>query len=99
MNVRVPCDDCGDVSIRMPDLHVRFCLDDCATSYWFICPECSKRVVSDVHETKRVVLLTHPGITPECWSLPLELTEVHEGPPISEVDIERFLEETKWTAA
>lgn len=87
MYVRVPCPDCGIVSFLIRDLHVRFCLDDCSTSYWFVCPECGMRVVSEVHETKRVELLTRPDIFPECWSLPLEMSEVHEGPPLSTDDL------------
>lgn len=87
MNVRVPCDRCGDVTIPIRDLNVRFCVDNSDTSYWFRCPDCLSLVASEVHPTKRVELLTHPSIRAEPWFMPEELREPHCGPPITERDV------------
>src|SRR5690242_7071292 len=93
MLVRVPCDTCKiNVTISLSDLHVRFCLDNCDCSYWFLCPVCDKRVVSQVHPSKRAQLLAHPSIHPGCWFLPEELREPKSGPPISEADLAAFRE-------
>lgn len=87
MNVRVVCDDCGEVSIPIKELHVRFCLDTSETTLWFMCPACNRRAFSVVHPSKRAMLLSHPAIQPECWMLPEEIFENHSGPPIGWDDI------------
>jgi hypothetical protein len=87
VNVSVSCDSCGVVSIPIKELHVRYCLDNAETSFWFVCPECKQRAFRLVPPTKRAALLSHPRICPEAWFLPEECFEKHEGPPICWDDI------------
>jgi hypothetical protein len=72
--IRASCADCGDVELRVDDVHVRLCADDNAGSYVFRCPRCDMAVVKDA-EQRVVDLLLASGVSMTTWTLPAELLE------------------------
>jgi len=78
--IRASCADCGDVELRVDDVHVRVCADDNAGSYVFRCPRCDMAVVKNA-EPRVVDLLLASGVTMTTWTLPAELDERHRDLP------------------
>lgn len=89
--IRASCPDCGDVELTTHDVTVRVCAADDAGSYAFRCPSCTMAVTKTA-ERRIVDLLITSGVTAEVWHLPAELSEVHDGPPLSHDDLLAFHE-------
>ncbi len=79
--IRASCVDCGDVELRVDDVHVRVCIDDNAGSYVFRCPSCDMAVVKEA-EPRVVDLLLASGVEMTAWSLPAELHERRDDAPV-----------------
>lgn len=74
--IRASCADCGDVELRVADVHVRVCLDDNSGTYVFRCPRCDMAMVKNA-EPRVIDLLLASGVTMTTWSMPAELDEPH----------------------
>ncbi len=97
--IRASCADCGDVELRVDDVHVRVCADDNAGSYVFRCPRCDMAVVKDA-EPRVVDLLLASGVEMTTWTLPAELIERRQaGPAFTHDDLLDFhgaLDDEAW---
>jgi hypothetical protein len=89
MAIQVVCHDCGPVELAAADVQVRVCVEDNTGSYNFECPSC-RRIVVRSAEPRIVDMLASDGVKVTIWQLPHEVFEVHEGPNITEGDIEAF---------
>lgn len=87
--IRASCSDCGDVELTTHDVHVRICDDTNEGTYSFRCPHCRMTVVKPA-ETRTIDLLVASGVSFTTWRLPAELSERHEGEPISHDDLLDF---------
>lgn len=87
--VQGTCSSCDDVEIAITQLSVRVCLDDDRCSYAFPCPGCSRTITNPL-EPEVVDVLLAAGAVLQVWSLPAELAERHDGPPISHDDVLDF---------
>ena len=87
--IRASCGTCGDVEVTSRDPTVRVCRDDNAGTYSFACPTCASIVVKTA-EPRIVELLVTSGVRLVTWSLPDELSEVHDGEPIDHDDLLDF---------
>lgn len=97
--IRASCAECGDVELRVDDVHVRVCADDNAGTYVFQCPRCDVTVVKDA-ETRVVDLLLASGVSMTMWALPAELCEPRRGGPAFThddlLDFHDALEDDSW---
>jgi len=87
--IRASCTTCGDVELTSRDVAVRVCAADNQGSYAFRCPSC-RLAVSKTADAKIVDLLVSSGVRLSVWHLPAELSELHEGAPISYDDLLEF---------
>ena len=87
--IRASCSDCGDVELTTSDVTVRVCTHDNSGTYSFRCPDCEMTVVKPA-EPRTVDLLVASGVKLQAWDLPAEMSEVHEGDPISHEDLLEF---------
>lgn len=96
--IRANCPSCGDVQLKASDLVVRVCSDDERGSYAFKCPDCEMPVAKDA--SRRIVdLLVGSGVRMQVWRLPLELSEPHNGPDLTQddrIDFHFELETDDW---
>ncbi len=96
--IRASCGDCGDVELRVDDVHVRVCEDDNAGTYVFRCPRCTMAVVKEA-EPRVVDLLVASGVELTHWSLPAELRERRNGPAFTHddlLDFHHLLDNEEW---
>jgi hypothetical protein len=84
--VKINCPDCGIVRVRTGDVTVRHCWDDQSWSYRTRCPECEVVFVRSTSETLADVVLDR-GAELETWTLPAELQERPDGPPLQLADL------------
>ena len=100
--IRASCAECGDVELRVDDVHVRLCADDNAGSYVFRCPRCDMAVVKDA-EPRVVDLLLASGVGMTTWTLPAELLEHHADRPAFThddlMDFHALLQGDEWMEA
>lgn len=99
--IRASCADCGDVELRVEDVHVRVCVDDESGTYVFRCPTCAMAVVKDA-EPRVVDLLLASGVGLTRWARPAELTERHSGAAFTHDDLLDFhalLDSDSWFEA
>ncbi len=89
--IRASCEECGDVELRVHDVHVRVCVDDNAGTYVFRCPRCTMSVVKEA-EPRVVDLLLASGVEVTHWAMPAELRERHNGPAFTHDDLLDFHE-------
>lgn len=89
--IRASCEECGDVELRVGDVHVRICIDDNAGTYVFRCPRCTMSVTKDA-EPRVVDLLMASGVEVTHWALPAELRERRHGPAFTHDDLLDFHE-------
>lgn len=89
--IRATCNDCGDVELRSPDLHVRVCAETHAATYHFRCPTCHMVEVRTA-EPDVVDVLVSAGVHLTEWHLPAELVERPSGEPITHDDLLDFHE-------
>jgi hypothetical protein len=96
--IRATCPDCGDVDLSVPDLKVLVCLTTCEGAYTFQCPGCLL-AVSKPAEGEVVDLLLAAGVELSAWDLPAELSEPHDGPPLTTddlIDLHFALQDDNW---
>ncbi|HWH35653.1 MAG TPA: hypothetical protein VNT56_10100 [Acidimicrobiales bacterium] len=96
--VRATCPDCGDIEVGSAEVRARVCVDDNQGSYAFRCPVCA-RATAKPAEARIIQLLVGAGTPLTMWRRPAELSEAHEGPPLSYGNLEEFhqlLETTDW---
>jgi hypothetical protein len=96
--VRATCPACGDVELPLSALTLQVCVDDCSSVYAFACPACRARVSKGADDVVVDVLLAS-GVELAVWSYPAELSETHEGPPLTLDDVLDFhllLEASDW---
>ncbi len=89
--IRASCPECGDIELTTKDMKVRVCAADNSGAYVFRCPECQLAVTKSA-EQRIVDLLVSSGVVLEIWRLPAELSEVHEGNPLTHDDLLEFHE-------
>ena len=87
--IRASCPDCGDVELTIGQVRVSVCSTNNQGSYSFRCPSCQV-VVDKVAQSRVIDILVASGVALAVWSMPLELTETHAGPPISHDDLLAF---------
>jgi hypothetical protein len=84
--VKASCPICGDVEFGAGGLRLIVCSS--RSRYEFTCPTCREHV-SKPANADVIRLLILGGVEPE--NVPAEALEVHEGPPIGQRDVDRFL--------
>jgi hypothetical protein len=89
--IRASCEECGDVELRVGDVHVRVRIEDESGTYVFRCPRCDMAVVKDA-EARVVELLVASGVELTYWAMPAELTERRSGPAFTHDDLLDFHE-------
>jgi hypothetical protein len=80
--VLVTCRACGTVRLGVDQIGVRTCLSDATVAFHFRCPDCRLAETGAV-ATEAVALLRAAGVCFVEWVHPLELSEPHNGDPIS----------------
>lgn len=68
---------------------MRVCAENSQGSYSFRCPDC-RMAIAKTAETHVVDVLVSSGVAMQVWHLPDELSEAHDGPPITHDDILDF---------
>ena len=97
--VKATCPQCGDVELEPADLVLRICSIADACTYHFSCPRCEKIVVKPAADGRVVTLLQSVGVPTVSWELPAELSETHEGPPLTIddlIDLRLLLDRPDW---
>jgi predicted RNA-binding Zn-ribbon protein involved in translation (DUF1610 family) len=97
--VKATCPTCGDVELTPADLELRICSAAAASTYHFTCTACEKVIVKSASDHRIVTLLTSVGVPTVVWELPAELSETHEGPPLTLddlIDLRLALESPNW---
>lgn len=84
--IRASCPDCGEIELRVPDIHVSICRDTGEGDYSFICPACNERVTKEA-ERRTLDLLVASGVSVAFWSTPIERLVEEVDEPLSEDDI------------
>lgn len=97
--IEATCPTCGTVERAPEDFELGVCANVATASWYaFVCPSCEERIQK--HADERVIeLLIAEGVTPSQWTLPAELLEAHDGPPLSLDDVLDFhllLERPDW---
>jgi len=87
VRVRVTCPRCGDVSIDLSRMVLRFCEDDLSSAYRFRCPLCEVVQLEDAGIEAATTLLD-AEVTTEWWSLPTDIGEhPTSGAPITAAEV------------
>jgi len=87
VRVRVTCPRCGDVSIDLSQMVLRFCEDDLSSAYRFRCPRCEVVQLEDAGIEAATALLD-AEVTTEWWSLPTDIGEhPASGAPITAAEV------------
>jgi hypothetical protein len=97
--VKATCPTCGDIELTPFDLELRICSAPVASTYVFTCTVCEKVVAKPASDGRIVTLLTSVGVPTVHWELPLELTETHNGPPLTLddlIDLRLALDSPDW---
>jgi hypothetical protein len=88
---RITCDGsgsdgCGVVRVRTDTLVLRVGVHDGVSQVRFACPRCHRVELQPLDDEATVTLL-FAGVATEWWDLPAELSEPHDGPPLTEIDL------------
>lgn len=75
--------------LHQSELKLRICIDNDQAEYSFRCPICDMTVAKSCSD-RIVDRLIEVGVEMSEWSLPAELFERPDGPPISHRDLVRF---------
>jgi predicted RNA-binding Zn-ribbon protein involved in translation (DUF1610 family) len=97
--VKATCPRCGDVELQPMDLQLRVCSMAVASTYHFTCPRCEEIIVKPAADGRVVTLLQSVGVPTVVWELPAELSETHEGPPLTMddlIDLHLLLDSANW---
>ena len=98
--VKATCPTCGDVELAPTELELRLCSTPAASTYVFTCPECDKVIAKPAADGRIVTLLGSVGVPTVRWDLPAELTETHDGPPLTLddlIDLRLALDSPDWS--
>jgi hypothetical protein len=98
--IRAVCQDCGDVRFVSSSARLHVDADSWATHLSFPCPKCGVRSVYRLPASV-VEQLRQSGVAVGLLTRPAEADEVHDGPPIDELDAAgfvRLLEQPGWEA-
>ena len=100
--IEANCPTCGTVEITPDDMELALCTNHSPASYYsFICPVCADEIQK--HAEERVVeLLIAEGVAPAYWTLPAEMLEDRNGPPLTIdelLDFHLALEQPGWFEA
>jgi hypothetical protein len=87
--IRTTCPHCGPLSLAGDGINVRVCANDRRASYWFCCPECGTRVAFALSRRK-LELLIEFGFAFDVWTMPAEVDERPDGPPLTLDDVLDF---------
>lgn len=84
------CPSCGEVSMNSGLVRLVLCdnVPDLST-FCFSCPSCRQQVEKEACDHQIAALLT-AGVIVQRWTLPAELLEQHDGPPICFDDLLDF---------
>lgn len=96
--IEATCQTCGTVERRPEDFELAICSHEPASWYAFECPKCGERVQKPASE-KAVELLIAEGVKPHFWSMPAEMLEVREGPPLTIddlIELHELLDRPDW---
>lgn len=97
--VKATCPRCGDTELKPADLVLHVCSIVDASTYHFTCPRCQEIVVKPAADGRVVTLLQSVGVPTTLWELPAELSETHEGPPLTIddlIDLRLLLDRPDW---
>ena len=97
--VRATCQRCGDVEMTPEHLELRVCTDLQRSTYVFTCPSCDTLISKPAADARVRRALLAVGVRTVEWSFPAELTETHNGPPLTEddlIDLMLLLEQPDW---
>ena len=98
--VKATCPSCGDIELAPADLELRVCATSSdASTYHFTCTECENVIVKSASDSRIVTLLASVGVPTVHWELPAELSETHDGPPLTLddlIDLRLALESENW---
>lgn len=98
--IKASCPECGDVEMSIGEVQVALCTTTDHGSYAFRCPGC-RMAVSKPIDGDVVDVLVASGARLSVWELPAELSEAHEGGPITHDDLLAFhfeLDRDDWMA-
>ena len=98
--IRALCRDCGDVSFDSSSARVHVDADSGTARLSFPCPNCGVRSVRRL-PAPVVDQLRQAGVAVRLLTRPAEADEVHDGPPLDELDVADFvhlLERSGWEA-
>jgi hypothetical protein len=84
--VRIECDDCGVVRVRVPELKLRCCLDTDVWACCFRCPLCGVATNQVTRDRSALDLLVAIGAQVEYWRLPKEMAEAKVVAPALTLD-------------
>jgi rRNA maturation protein Nop10 len=96
--IKATCHRCGEVELTPDDIELRVCNIASASYYTFVCPVCLEEVRKPADD-RVVQLLISGGVRAVVWQMPAEVSEIHEGPPLTLDDLLDFhieLERTDW---
>jgi hypothetical protein len=100
--VKATCPACGDVELAPEELKLRVCSMPDASTYHFVCTNCRQIVVKSAADERVVQLLSSVGVPVVNWDLPAELSERHDGEPITLdelIDLHELLDRPDWAVA
>ena len=84
--LRVSCLGCGHVRVSPSDVTIRSCVNTDEWSYWFRCPSCHIRT-SATTGRRAALDAIGAGSALVTWTVPAEVNERPDGPPITLVDL------------
>ncbi|HUR19085.1 MAG TPA: hypothetical protein VMZ51_09170 [Acidimicrobiales bacterium] len=84
--IRASCPECGDVELTIDQVRVVVCSSDNQGSYSFQCPSC-RLAITKAAQPRVIDVLLASGVALTFWSMPAELDEAHDGPPICHDDL------------
>lgn len=96
--IKAMCPHCGEVELTPDDIELRVCTYAPASYYTFECPACQQEIQKPADD-RVVQLLISGGVPATVWELPGELSERHDGPPLTIDDLLDFhllLQRSDW---
>jgi len=96
--IEATCPTCGTVERRAEDFELSVCSHSPSSWYAFLCPECERRVQKPASE-KAIELLISEGVAPRYFTIPAEVLETHDGPPLTVddlIELHELLEREDW---
>ena len=99
--IEATCPQCGTVECEPAAFELGICNQAESSYYAFPCPACGTRVQKQADE-RAIELLIAEGVTPHHWTIPAELLEAREGPPLTYddlLDLHLLLEQPDWFEA